>query len=232
MATDEGTTRVARLHHILRGDVLRGVLTPGQPLRLAALAKTHDVSMSVVREALARLAEGNLAVLTPNHGYRVVEVSREDLVAITELRVILEADALRRSIEHGDVAWESEVVASHHVLERATPYLSDGPGSTQEWSDAHSAFHSALIAACDNPRMLAITRQLRDGAEIYRQLSDGSQRASSAANPGERNIAAEHRELMELATARDPRVVEALQRHLQRTTDDLIGSGIFGEPRR
>ena len=223
MASDEGTTRVARLHDILRADVLRGVLLPGQPLRLAALSKTHDVSMSVVREALARLAEGNLAVLTPNHGYRVVEVSLEDLISITELRVMLEADALRRSIAHGDVAWEARVVASHHVLERAALHQGGSPGSTQEWSEAHADFHAALIAACNNGRMLAITSQLRDGAEIYRQLSDGN------LHGGERDIAGEHREIMELATARDPRAVEALQRHLQRTTDELIASGTFGK---
>lgn len=221
MANEDGTTRVARLHGILRADVLRGDLLPGQPLRLAALAKKHGVSMSVVREALARLAENNLAVLTPNQGYRVVEVSREDLIAITELRLMLEGDALRRSIEHGGVDWEAAVVAAHHVLERATPYLSEGPGSTQEWSDAHAAFHLALISACDNGRMLAMTNQLRDGAEIYRQLSDGHLRGR------DRDIAGEHREIMELATARDQRAVDALRRHMQHTTDELLAASVL-----
>jgi NADH:ubiquinone oxidoreductase subunit B-like Fe-S oxidoreductase len=41
----------------------------------------------------------------------------------------------------------------------------------------------------------------------------------------ERDIACEHRELMELATARDHEAVGALARHIQRTTDDLITAG-------
>jgi DNA-binding GntR family transcriptional regulator len=215
-------TRAAQVHDTLRAAILSGELAPGEPLRLAALAAAYDASMSVVREALGRLAEHNLAVLTPNQGFRVVDVSREDLVAITELRVMLEGEALRHSIEHGDVHWEAAVVSAHHVLERATFTNEDEPGSTQEWSDAHAAFHVALVSACDNPRMLALTNSLRDGAELYRQLSGGSSHFR------DRDIAGEHRELMERATARDPGVVDALILHLQRTTDDLLDSGILG----
>lgn len=215
-------TRAAQVHDILRADILRGDLAPGEPLRLAALAAKYDASMSVVREALGRLAEHNLAVLTPNQGFRVVPISSADLVAITELRVMLESAALRRSIEHGDVQWEAAVVSAHHVLERATFRLDDEPGSTQEWSDAHAKFHIALVSACDNPRMRALTNSLRDGAEIYRQLSGAS------AHFRERDIPGEHRELMELATARDLAAVDALVRHIQLTTDDLLAAGVLG----
>lgn len=222
MAEPKTSTRASHVHDLVRADILRGDLAPGEPLRLAALAEKYDASMSVVREALGRLAEHKLAVLTPNQGFRVVDISRADLIAITELRVMLEGEALRRSIEHGDVHWEAAVVSAHHVLERATFAHDDEPGSTQEWSDAHAAFHIALVSACDNARMLALTNSLRDGAEIYRQLSGAS------AHFKERDIPREHRELMELATARDPRAVEALVWHLQQTTDDFLDSGVVG----
>jgi len=213
------TTRAAQMHDVLRSAILRGELVPGQPLRLAALATTYGASQSVVREALGRLAEHNLAELTPNQGFRVVDISRADLNDITDLRVLLEGSALRSSIENGDVQWEAAVVSAHHVLERAT-FADDGePGTTQDWSDAHAAFHIALVSACDNPRMLSLTNSLRDGAELYRQLSRGSVHLE------ERDIPGEHRELMELATARDPRAVDALERHLRRTTAYLLDVG-------
>lgn len=214
-------TRAAQIHDILRADILRGDLAPGEPLRLAALAMKYEASQSVVREALGRLAENNLAVLTPNQGFRVVDISSSDLVAITELRVMLEGEALRSSIEHGDVQWEAAVVSAHHILERATFLFEDEPGTTQEWSDAHAAFHIALVSACTNPRMLALTNSLRDGAELYRQLSKTSSHFT------ERDIPGEHRELMELAAARDLRAVDALERHLQRTTDDVLEAGVL-----
>jgi DNA-binding GntR family transcriptional regulator len=220
--TDAKTpTRAAQIHDFVRSDILRGELAPGTPLRLAALAARYDASPSVVREALGRLAENNLAVLVPNQGFRVVEASRADLIALTDLRVMIECEALRRSIAHGDVQWEAAVVSAHHVLERATFMLGDSPGSTEEWSRAHAEFHVALVSACDNPRMLALTNSLRDGAEIYRQLGVNSDFEELS----ERNIPCEHRELMELSTARDHRAVDALARHIQRTTDDLLTAG-------
>ena len=214
-------TRAAKVHDRIRAGILNGDLRPGSPLRLAMLAEKYDASMSVVREALGRLAEHNLAILVPKQGFKVVEVSRDDLVSITELRIMLEGEALRRSLKFGDVIWEADVIAAHHVLERVEFRLEDGTGSTEEWAIAHSALHDALVAKCRNPRMLAYTRTLRDGAELYRQLSGQSQHGRH------RNIAAEHRELVELATARDPKAVTALENHLQRTTDDLMESGLL-----
>lgn len=221
VATTKSGTRAAMVHDRVRTDILRGELAPGTPLRLAALAEKYDASMSVVREALGLLAQHQLAVLAPNQGFSVVDISRTDLVSITELRIMLESEALRRSIVHGDVQWEANVVSTHHVLERAAYLLDDGSGSTQEWSDAHAAFHDALVAACDNPRMLAMTHTLRDGAELYRQLSGTSVHGLC------RDIPAEHRELMELATTRDASAAKALERHISRTTDDLLESGIL-----
>ena len=207
----------AHVHEQLRADILNGRHAPGSPLRLASLAKQFEVSMSVIREALVRLAEQHLVVLAPNQGFRVVDISREDLVDLTEMRIMLEGLALRRSIENGDVNWEAKILATHHVLERA-PLARDGePGTTDEWSAAHAAFHDALGVACDSPRLLTMVRSLRDSSELYRQLS------GAGGGEGSRDIAGEHRQLMELATSRQAdQAVEALRLHFQRTTDAVL----------
>jgi len=215
------TSRAVFVHDLVRTDILSGVLRPGEPLRLAPLAAKYDVSMSVVREALTRLAEHNLAVLLPNQGFRVVEISRDDLIELTELRINLEGLALAKSIEQGDVQWEASVVSAHHVLERATMSREDGFGSTDEWSEAHSAFHDALVSACESPRLLGLTRSLRNSAELDRQLS-----AVGQVEVG-RDLAAEHLELMELATTkRTAEAREALARHIQTTTDVVLQTAL------
>lgn len=215
--TSGGPTLTGHVHDRIRADILAGVHEPGTPLRLAALAKTHGASMSVVREALVRLAEHHLVVLLPNQGFRVVDISREDLIDLTDMRVILEGLALRRSIEQGDVAWEAAVVSTHHVLARTPMMREDGLGTTEEWTEAHSAFHEALGAGCGSPRLIQMAATLRDGAELYRQLSGKGEKVIK------RDIPAEHRELMELATARrTDEAVEALRRHYQLTTDTVL----------
>ena len=218
------TSRAVFVHDLVRSDIISGSLRPGEPLRLAALATKYDVSMSVVREALTRLAEHNLAVLSPNQGFRVVDISRNDLIELTELRINLEGVALVKSIERGDVHWEARVVSTHHVLERATMKRGDGFGSTDEWSEAHSAFHDALVSACESPRLLMLTQSLRNSAELYRQLSAVGQVETG------RDLAAEHLELMELATARrSAEARDALTRHIGTTTEVVLATALGEE---
>jgi DNA-binding GntR family transcriptional regulator len=215
------SSRAVFVHDLVRSDIVSGALRPGEPLRLAALSTKYDVSMSVVREALTRLAEHNLATLSPNQGFRVVDISREDLIELTELRINLEGVALVKSIELGDVQWEASVVSAHHVLERATMGRADGFGSTDEWSEAHSAFHDALVSACNSPRLLTLTRSLRNSAELYRQLS-----AIGQVETG-RDLAAEHLNLMELATTRHAaEACDALARHIGTTTEVVLATAL------
>lgn len=223
-ATKGKTSRSGYVHEQLRGAIIAGSYEPGSPLRLAELAARFDVSMSVVREALVRLSEQNLVSLTPNQGFRVVEISRDDLIDVTNLRVTLETLALRESIERGGVEWEAEVIAAHHVLERADLNADGSIGTTEEWSSAHTRFHHALGAACGSPRLTGIIDTLRDSSEIYRQLSARSELSAG------RDIAREHRELMELATRRKTdEASTALERHLRRTTDMLLESAVGRE---
>jgi DNA-binding GntR family transcriptional regulator len=219
MSSESTVSRAEFVHDSLRAEIVGGILKPGTPLRVAVITQKYDVSMSVVREALTRLAEHNLAVLSPNQGFRVVSISKDDLMELTELRTNLECLALSKSIEHGDVQWEAAVVASHHVLERAELSRADGLGSTDVWSEAHANFHDTLVSACQGPRLLELTRTLRNSAEIYRQLSLGVRTGA------ERDLAHEHRALMELATSRQSAAARAaLEAHINLTTELVLAS--------
>ena len=207
----KSVTLTQRAYEVLRAEILQGVRKPGSPLRTQELSSQLDVSMSVVREALVRLSEQHLVSLAPNIGFRVADVSPADLRDLVETRVDLESLALRRSIERGDLAWEAEVLASHHVLENTPMFREEHAGTTEEWTTAHNAFHDALLAACGSRRLLAFTRTLRDSAELYRQI--GGALASR-----DRDVALEHRELLRLATShRADGAVVALANHLRRT---------------
>lgn len=215
--THAAVTRTDRVFQQIRADILAGRVSPGSPLRLAALAREFSVSMSVVREALTRLSGHGLVTTTPNQGFRVTPLSRADLEDLTSLRITLECQALADSIAAADVRWEGELVSAHHVLER-TP-ITDGRSAVarDEWMEAHAAFHDALVSASGRPRLLGLVRSLRDTAEVYRQWSGplGAERG--------RDVAGEHRALMELAIARrTEEAVEALRAHIQRTTDVLL----------
>jgi DNA-binding GntR family transcriptional regulator len=219
MASDLAANLTSRAGERIRADIISGRIPSGAPLRVAALARELSVSMSVVREALTKLAGQGIVAASPNQGFRVAALSREDLLDLTAVRITLECAALAGSIANGDVQWEGDVVSAHHVLER-TQMTDPGTGILcEEWIAAHAAFHDALSSGCGSPRLLAIVRPLRDSAEIYRQW------AGTRARREGRDVNAEHRALMELATARKTEeAVAMLRTHIQRTTDLLIAT--------
>ncbi|SFI61529.1 MULTISPECIES: GntR family transcriptional regulator [Microbacterium] len=210
------------VHDAIRADILRGVHAPGAPLRLAALARQFDVSMWVIREALVRLSEQHLAVRSTNQGFRVVSISKEDLLDLTEVRVMIEGRALVDSIQRGNIDWEASVVSAHHVLEHAEETREGQPGSTVEWSLAHERFHDTLIAACGSPRLATIARNLRASAEVYLQLS-----ADATSTTHERDPRSEHHQLMELAiTRRSDDARSAIENHIRLTTELVLRAPI------
>ncbi|MTD58900.1 GntR family transcriptional regulator [Amycolatopsis pithecellobii] len=221
-ATKSSASRAQMVHDSLRRDILSGTLQPGSPLRLQALAAKYEVSMSVVREALTRLVEHHLVALETNRGFRVVDVSRADLLEISELLKLLAGRALEKSIRLGDLQWQGQVVSAHHVLEH-TPRLDDDGTPTEEWVRAHAEFHDALGSACGSPRLLDYLRTLMSSSEFYQRLA-GTPVADMA-----EEVIAEDRELMELATARKTREAGALlDKHIQRSMDWLL-EHLFGE---
>jgi DNA-binding GntR family transcriptional regulator len=175
-----------------------------------------SLNQSAVREAPTRLAERGLAVATPQRSCRVRKLSVKDIVGLTEARVQIESVALRLAIERGDVRWETRIVAAHHLLER-TPLVDDNGKYREEWGVFHRDFHQALTAGCSNARLQEVVLGLRDSAELYRRWW------WTLATDRRGDLAAEHRQLMDLTLARNAdAAIEALADHIKRAPDQLF----------
>jgi DNA-binding GntR family transcriptional regulator len=207
-----------RVYACLRGDILAGRFAPGQRLRPSELAAVNGVSLNVVREALNRLAGERLVQASPQQGFAVVHVSASDLEDLTGVRVLIETAALARSIEHGDLAWESALVAAHHRLAN-TPITGDDPDQlSDEWMHAHNAFHAATMSACGSVRLVDMADALAESAAMYRYYSQRYDR-------GKRDVAGEHRAIFEATIARDADLACRLHaEHIQRTADIVTQS--------
>jgi DNA-binding GntR family transcriptional regulator len=209
-------TRTEQVYEKLRADLLNGILLPGQKLKMVELTERFGVSQSVIREALTRLTEQGLLVATPQRGFRVRDLSIEDIAELTESRVQIESLALRLAIERGDLQWETGILAAHHRLER-TPVTREDGTVNEDWAVLHRDFHQALLTGCGNRRLESVANSLRDSAELYRRwywvLTDDHQR----------DLAREHRQLRELTMARDTdRAIEVLTDHIDRAPSLLI----------
>lgn len=203
-----------KVYETLRNDILACRLRPGSQLRINGLAEELDASLGAVREALSRLAAEGFVQMEIRKGYRVSPVSLKDLADLTRTRIAIEQMCLQYAIANGALEWETAIVAAHHMLS-GMPEVRDpkNTGYLQDWAAAHEAFHSALVAACDNEWLLRIRTMLFAQAERYRRLSATSMKST-------RNIANEHKAIMRAVLGRDVnQATDLIAMHFQRTAD-------------
>lgn len=209
-------SQTSAAYEIVRGDILAGRHAPGKKLKIQDLATELKVSPGAVREALSRLVPEQLVVSRDQRGFAVAPLSIGDLEDLTDLRCNIEAIALRRSVERGDINWEARLLAAAHRL-RVTPQLAPGDEIqlSPAWAMAHAEFHNALVAACGSRRLLALHAQLYEQSERYRGLSAPIESA--------RDVPAEHQEIVDLALARDADgLVDATIDHIRTTTNLIV----------
>lgn len=206
-------TKATRLNDRLREAILSGALPPGSKINLDTVRRAFDVSLSPLREALARLIAVGLVEMHDNRGYSVAPVSQANLAEITRLRAEFDSLALARAIAIGDLDWESEVMRTLHRLGRVARGAA--------WEQAHREFHMALLSGCGMPLLLQFCHVLHDLNDRYRRLlptGDG----------GLRDVAAEHDEIARAAIAREAGLAcAALREHVLRT-GAALKSGLDG----
>ncbi len=176
-----GDTLSERAASLLQRDILVGELAPGARLGIADLVQRYEIGATPLREGLSRLVSRGLIVAIGQRGFRVATVSEDDLRDITRIRTVVEIEALRLAMREGGDAWEAAILASLHQLRRYVERMGARFNEGAEDFDAlHKGFHTALLAACGSPRLLAAHSDLYDQAYRYRRvmmhrIEDGEQ---------------------------------------------------------
>ncbi|MFG2608032.1 GntR family transcriptional regulator [Streptomyces sp. NPDC048514] len=166
----------------IRHRILAGRLTPGQALVETELATLFGVSKTPVREALKTLAGTGLVVLSQYKGVTVRTVDADMAREVYDVRLLLEPEALRRSVGRG-----APLDAARSALQRA-----DEATDPAERSLANREFHRALYLPCGNPLLGRMLDEVRDQAALVSAVA-------WAADPSWELEAAEHREILRLA---------------------------------
>ncbi len=208
----------------LRQEVLSGGLAPGDKLRIDFLRTAYGFGVSAIREALARLLSDGLVESEAQRGFWVSQISRKDLWDITESRKILEVEALSQAIAHGDIQWETRVVAARYMLERVETTITEkSADAIIRWESANRQFHMTLISGCPIKRLLRFTEQLYDQSLRYRFRT--TQRRSYPRS----GLSKEHEEIVEATLARNAdRACQLLSAHIAEIAK--VGEGaIFGK---
>jgi DNA-binding GntR family transcriptional regulator len=209
-------TLVERAYLNLRHDVVCGRLAPGERLRVEHLKDQYDVGAGTLREALSLLVSDALVTSEGQRGFRVAPISMADLEDVTNTRVMLETEALRQSIRHGDAQWEAALVQSYGLL--ATTERDLAESGSDRWERRNKAFHEALIAGFNSTWSKYLLSILYRHAERYRHINW----RLTAAHASGRDVHIEHETIFRAAVDRqEARAALALEAHI-RLTHDIV----------
>jgi len=212
-AAEPPGTYIEAVQQRLRADIVSGKLAPREKLRLSELKNRYEMGSSPLREALSRLVGEGLVTFEGNKGFRVRDLSREDLADIAYMRTAVETFAVRTAIERGGMEWESGLVGALHALVTTTRDTDTDRASLDAWNIAHDRFHEALISACGSPRVMETQRRLAEHHNRYRRTFMGD-------NLPRQVLIDEHTSIAEAALARDAdRAAALLGRHMVITSD-------------
>jgi GntR family transcriptional regulator, carbon starvation induced regulator len=203
-----------RAANLVERDIIAGDLAPGARLGIVDLVQRYEIGATPLREGLSRLISRGLIVGIGQRGFRVAEVSREDLLDITRMRTVVEIEALRLAMAQGDDAWEAGIVSALHQMRRHIQRTgNEFREGAPDFDRLHKGFHTALLAACGSKRLLAAHSDLYDQAYRYRRVMMRS------FDSGEKFVAA-HQSLADQILARDLGEAQAmLASHLHSTLD-------------
>jgi GntR family transcriptional regulator, carbon starvation induced regulator len=203
-----------RAANLVERDIIAGHLAPGARLGIVDLVQRYEIGATPLREGLSRLISRGLIVGIGQRGFRVAEVSREDLLDITRMRTVIEIEALRLAMAQGDDAWEAGILSALHQMrrhiERTGNEFREG---APDFDQLHKRFHSTLLAACGSKRLLTAHSDLYDQAYRYRRVMMRS------FDSGKEFVAA-HQSLADRVLARDLDGAQTmLAAHLHSTLD-------------
>ena len=165
-------------------------------------------------------------------GFSVAPLSRDEIEDATETRILIESEALRRSMRYGNDDWEAGIVAAFHALSlqverQAKPSAKVETADLFAMEERHHQFHRALISHCRSPRLLELADRLYVETQRYRLPNY----FGGVLGKRRRDAAAEHREIMDATLRRSEDAVRLLAAHYRKTADIIEASIEWPSPR-
>lgn len=163
----------ASVEEELRRLILSGGVPPGTQIPPGEVADAFRVSPIPVREALKTLVGEGLVVHQRNSGYRVSQLSADELKEIYFVRGVLEQAALAQAVERVGEDDIARARSCHEQLLTATKFH-DG----KAFHDVSRQFHTSLAAPCAMPRLLSMfesTWNLTEPFQIMRNVGEPTQ---------------------------------------------------------
>lgn len=159
-------TRGSRLLAGMRAAILEGRFRPGQHLTERELCQVFQVSRSLVREVVPKLAAEELVAVVPHRGLMVPLPDRKATRDLYRVRAALEGLACAEFVA---LAGEAERAALFSAAARLAALSEHDP--QQAPIEAKDAFWRCLLAGCGNGMLAPMLTRLHNRVVQLRRLS-------------------------------------------------------------
>ena len=207
------TFLVEAAYDALLENILSGSLPSGTTVSEVSLAKDLNVSRTPIHQALARLAKDGLIEHRSGLQPRVARFSREDIIEIYDMRLLLETAATQRAAKRMDSRLLADLTRDADAL-AAQP---DGPEWTRQALDFDLRFHDAIAAASGNRRLRQEIAKYRLLVRAFCRMTGNSENLREALK--------EHQVVLKALADRQPVAAgQAMAHHVQKRVDAVLGS--------
>jgi DNA-binding GntR family transcriptional regulator len=199
-----------RVYRAIKARILSQEIEVGSRLRDAELAEQLGVSRTPVREASMRLAQEGLVDIVPRSGTRVRIFSEREIEDIWDLRVALEAMAVRKAV----VNISSEQLRYLQLMHERSE-VGIRADDTRFALEFDEALHRVILEASGNHRLQQIMATINDLVELFRNIG--------ARTPFHRGYTYRHQEILRALAERNPdAAAQTLAEHLEMSKKELL----------
>lgn len=141
----------------IKSMILTGELQLGERLVLDDLSDRLNLSVTPIRDALNKLAQDDLVVITPRTSHSVVQLSAAEATDILDLRLLLETYALQTAGAR----------LAEFPVSQFRQYFSDSAEmGAKEFIAADNEFHNTILALSPNHRLPKLYSYLQNLIQV------------------------------------------------------------------
>jgi DNA-binding GntR family transcriptional regulator len=210
MPVETSQSVVERLFERMRTHIIEGRFAPGQRLVEADLTEQFGISRGPLREAVRRLAAEGLVDITHNRGARVKRLDHGEVIALYEVREVMEGLAARLAAERASTAERKEIKS---VFDEMTKALK--ANDVRGYIGLNSRFHALIMQAARNPALDSALTRLQ--TPVLRVQFESMMTRDVVNESFE-----EHRGIVEAIAGKNAEQAERLMRHHVRRSREMI----------
>jgi DNA-binding GntR family transcriptional regulator len=213
-----------RAYLLIQQKIVRGQMPPGSAVSEVALAQELGSSRTPIREALGQMVAEGLLEQTPNRGTVVVQLRRQDIIDLYELREALEVYAVGKVARQINTPQDLQRLESFaDEILRVKNELSKTPDSTLNENQmgrfiaCDLGFHTLLLRMAANARILKTVNETRLLMRIFSIHRRGHNAALLT------KIHKQHHAIFEAIAERNAaRASELMSSHIQESQQERV----------